>query len=63
VRVFLTDLPFDVQPARADLGFAPRELEVGLRETIAWLQAGRPGTEAAASRAGCEAMHGKEVAA
>lgn len=43
VEVFLRDLPFDVEPARSDLGYAPRSLDRGLRETLTWL--GAPGEE------------------
>jgi farnesol dehydrogenase len=38
VRVFLSDLPFDVARARSDLGYEPRDLARGLAETIAWLR-------------------------
>jgi len=62
VRVFLADLPFEVRPAREDLGYAPRDLETGLGETIDWLRARRPGLEKTGS-AGCGPLHGKEVAA
>lgn len=37
VRVFLEDRRGDITPARRDLGYAPRSLEDGLRDTIDWL--------------------------
>jgi nucleoside-diphosphate-sugar epimerase len=37
VRVFLEDRRGDIEPARTDLGYAPRPLRTGLLETIAWL--------------------------
>jgi farnesol dehydrogenase len=37
VRVFLEDRRADIAPARRDLGYRPRSLATGLRETIAWL--------------------------
>jgi nucleoside-diphosphate-sugar epimerase len=37
VRTFLEDRPADIEPARRDLGYAPRSLRIGLAETIAWL--------------------------
>lgn len=37
VRVFLEDRRADVSPAREDLGYRPRPLIEGLRETLAWL--------------------------
>ena len=43
VDVFLRDLPFDVGQARSELGYAPRSLDRGLRETLTWL--GTPGEE------------------
>ncbi len=39
VRVFLTDLPFDLARERSELGYEPRYLARGLAETIAWLGA------------------------
>lgn len=38
VEVFLRDMPFDIGPARRELGYAPRPLERGLRQTLAWLE-------------------------
>ncbi len=61
VRVFLNDLPFDVRPARVDLDYRPRNLETGLRETIAWLRTGRGGPVDAVASA--EARDWKKVAA
>jgi farnesol dehydrogenase len=56
VRVFLADMPFDVGPTQRDLDYRPRQLETGLRETIAWLRAGGPrtreGNQAGESAAG-----------
>jgi farnesol dehydrogenase len=37
IRVFLEDRRADVTPARHDMGYAPRPLGEGLRETLAWL--------------------------
>ena len=37
VDVFLRDLPVDVGPTRRDLGYVPRPLDHGLRQTIDWL--------------------------
>ncbi|HSM07911.1 MAG TPA: NAD-dependent epimerase/dehydratase family protein [Gemmatimonadota bacterium] len=37
VDVFLRDLPIDIGPARRDLGYVPRSLDRGLRQTIDWL--------------------------
>lgn len=39
VRVLLEDRRVDVEPARRALGYAPRALRAGLRQTIAWLDA------------------------
>lgn len=38
IRVFTEDRPVDVGPAREDLGYRPRPLEEGLRETLRWLE-------------------------
>jgi nucleoside-diphosphate-sugar epimerase len=38
IRVFLEDRRADSSRARNELGYAPRALETGLRETIAWLR-------------------------
>lgn len=43
VDVFLRDLRVDVEPARRELGYVPRPLDRGLRETLHWL--GMPGEE------------------
>lgn len=46
IRVFTEDRPADVTPARQQLGYRPRPLEAGLRETLSWLErrdGGRPG--------------------
>lgn len=37
VDVFLRDLPVDVEPTRRELGYLPRPLDRGLRETMNWL--------------------------
>lgn len=37
IRILLEDRRADIAPARRDLGYDPRPLEDGLRETIAWL--------------------------
>lgn len=37
VRSFLEDRRVDITPTRQELGYAPRSLRQGLRETIAWL--------------------------
>lgn len=37
VGVFLRDLPVDIEPSRRELGYRPRPLERGLRQTIDWL--------------------------
>ncbi|MGE5175554.1 MAG: NAD-dependent epimerase/dehydratase family protein [Hyphomicrobiales bacterium] len=47
VRTFLEDHRVDIGPARRDLGYAPRSLRDGLRDTIAWLHAERDRAEAA----------------
>ncbi|MBI2073396.1 MAG: NAD-dependent epimerase/dehydratase family protein [Gemmatimonadetes bacterium] len=36
VRVFLEDRRADISPAREDLGYRPRALAEGLRQTLAW---------------------------
>ena len=38
VRVFLEHRPADVEPARRDLGYAPRSARAGVAETVAWLR-------------------------
>lgn len=40
VRVFLEHRPADVEPARSDLGYAPRSARAGVAETVAWLRGG-----------------------
>ncbi len=42
IRVFLEDRPADSEPARRELGHAPRPAAVGVAETIAWLRGGSP---------------------
>lgn len=37
IRIFLEDRRADISAARDDLGYRPRRLEDGLRETLAWL--------------------------
>jgi farnesol dehydrogenase len=37
VEVFRRDLPFDVELARREIGYIPRPLDRGLRETLDWL--------------------------
>jgi dihydroflavonol-4-reductase len=37
IRVFLEDRRADITPAREDLGYRPRALAEGLRETLSWL--------------------------
>ena len=44
IRVFLEDRRVDSARAREELGYQPRSLETGLRETIAWLR-GEPFAE------------------
>jgi dihydroflavonol-4-reductase len=39
IRVFLEDRPADSEPARRELGYAPRPVRAGVAETIAWLSA------------------------
>ncbi|UCC73919.1 MAG: SDR family NAD(P)-dependent oxidoreductase [Gemmatimonadota bacterium] len=41
VRVLLEDRRADISPARRELGYRPRPLREGLKETIAWLSAQR----------------------
>jgi len=38
--VFLEHRPADVEPARSDLGYAPRSARAGVAETVAWLRGG-----------------------
>src|SRR6266571_27518 len=40
VRVFLEHRPADVEPARSDLGYAPRSARAGVAETVVWLRGG-----------------------
>jgi farnesol dehydrogenase len=37
IRVFLEDIPFDISATRREIGYEPRDLTAGLRETIDWL--------------------------
>jgi dihydroflavonol-4-reductase len=39
IRVFLEDRPAESEPARRELGYAPRPVRAGVAETIAWLSA------------------------
>lgn len=39
VRLALRSAPFDSRKARSELGYAPRPLQDGLRDTVAWLSA------------------------
>lgn len=48
VRVLLEDRRVDLEPTRRALGYAPRSLREGLRQTIAWLDGRVPGGRAAA---------------
>lgn len=48
VGVFLRDLPVDVRSTCRDLGYVPRPLDRGLRQTIAWLRKSAAGDENAA---------------
>ncbi len=41
IRVFLEDRPADSEPARRELGYAPRPARTGIAETVAWLREGR----------------------
>lgn len=42
VDLFLLDWPSSSDRAREDFGYAPRGLRDGVRQTVAWLAAGRP---------------------
>lgn len=42
VDLFATDWPSSSEAASRDLGYAPRSLDEGIRQTIDWLQSGRP---------------------
>jgi nucleoside-diphosphate-sugar epimerase len=45
LHTFLEDRRVDIGPARRDLGYAPRSLQDGLAETIAWLRGPAAGNE------------------
>ncbi|MGH7702977.1 MAG: NAD-dependent epimerase/dehydratase family protein [Gemmatimonadales bacterium] len=40
VRAYFEDQRIDITPTRRELGYAPRPLRQGLKETIAWLRSG-----------------------
>ncbi|MFQ5890023.1 MAG: NAD-dependent epimerase/dehydratase family protein [Gemmatimonadota bacterium] len=61
VRVFLEDRPVDISAARSEIGYRPRDLRDGLRETIAWLRARRQALPEGALLPA--STHGRESAA